>query len=280
MKVGFIGLGTMGAPMARNVQKKGHALVVFDVNRASVDALVASGATAAASPKDVAAASDIVITMLPDAPDVERAALGHDGIVHGIRPGAIYVDMSTIDPGTTRKVGAAIHAKGAAMIDSPVGKTADAAVAGTSTLMIGGDPGVVARARPVLECMATDLFLCGPLGAGQTMKLINNLLAAAIGEASVEALVAGTKAGLTLDLMMSVLRTTMAWNQHLAVSMPKRVARRAPGLFGSPSRTSNTSSMRPNSPRVLSCSVACPHLRHSLPSASRFFTMVTCTAKS
>jgi 3-hydroxyisobutyrate dehydrogenase-like beta-hydroxyacid dehydrogenase len=204
------------------VQKKGHTLTVHDVNRSAVDGFVASGATAAATPRDVAAASEIVITMLPDAPDVERAALGHDGIVHGIRPGAIYVDMSTIDPGTTRKVGAAIHAKGAAMIDSPVGKTADAAVAGTSTLMIGGDPGVVARARPVLECMATDLFLCGPLGAGQTMKLINNLLAAAIGEASVEALVAGTKAGLTLDLMMSVLRTTMAWNQHLAVSMPKR----------------------------------------------------------
>ena len=90
MKVGFIGLGTMGAPMARNVQKKGHALVVFDVNRASVDALVASGATAAASPREVAAASDLVITMLPDAPDVERAALGHDGVV----PGSIVL-MST-----------------------------------------------------------------------------------------------------------------------------------------------------------------------------------------
>ena len=222
MKVGFIGLGTMGAPMARNVQNKGHTLTVFDVNRASVDAMVASGAAAASSPKDVAAASEIVITMLPDAPDVERAALGHDGIVHGIKPGTIYVDMSTIDPGTTRRVAAAIQAKGASMIDSPVGKTADAAVAGTSTLMIGGDAAVIARARPVLECMATDLFHCGALGTGQTMKLLNNLLAAAIGEASVEALVAGTKAGLTLDLMMSVLRTTMAWNQHLAVSMPKR----------------------------------------------------------
>jgi len=222
VKVGFIGLGTMGGPMARNVQKKGHALAVFDVNRASVDALAASGAVAAASPKDVAAASEIVITMLPDAPDVERVALGADGIVHGIRPGAIYVDMSTIDPGTTRKVGAAIRAKGAAMIDSPVGKTADAAAAGTSTLMIGGDADVIARVRPVLECMATDLFHCGALGAGQTMKLLNNLLAQAIGEASVEALVAGVKAGLTLDVMMSVLRTTMAWNQHLAVGMPKR----------------------------------------------------------
>ena len=222
MKVGFIGLGTMGGPMARNVQKKGHALTVFDVNRAAVDALVASGAVAAASPKDVAAASEVVITMLPDAPDVERVALGPDGIVHGIKAGAVYVDMSTIDPGTTRKVAAAIQAKGAAMIDSPVGKTADAAAAGTSTLMIGGDADVIARVRPVLECMATDLFHCGALGAGQTMKLLNNLLAQAIGEASVEALVAGVKAGLTLDVMMSVLRTTMAWNQHLAVGMPRR----------------------------------------------------------
>jgi 3-hydroxyisobutyrate dehydrogenase-like beta-hydroxyacid dehydrogenase len=195
---------------------------VYDANRAAVDALVAGGAAAGASPKDVAAASEIVITMLPDAPDVERAALGPDGIVHGIAPGAIYVDMSTIDPGTTRKVAKAIEAKGAWMIDSPVGKTADAAVAGTSTLMIGGDVAVIARARPVLECMATDIFHCGALGAGQTMKLLNNLLAQAIGEASVEALVAGTKAGLELDLMMSVLRTTMAWNQHLAVGMPKR----------------------------------------------------------
>src|SRR6187551_3449221 len=152
MKVGFIGLGTMGAPMARNVQKKGHTLTVHDVNRSAVDGFAASGATAAATPRDVAAASEIVITMLPDAPDVERAALGHDGIVHGIRPGAIYVDMSTIDPGTTRKVGAAIHAKGASMIDSPVGKTADAAVAGTLTLMVGGSADVVNRCRPLLDC--------------------------------------------------------------------------------------------------------------------------------
>src|SRR5690349_24681361 len=133
MNVGFIGLGTMGAPMARNILKKGHRLIVADVVPEAVASLAAAGATPAATPKDVAAASEIVITMLPDAPDVERVALGHDGIVHGIGPGKIYVDMSTIDPGTTRKVGAAIHAKGAAMIDSPVGKTADAAAAGTST---------------------------------------------------------------------------------------------------------------------------------------------------
>lgn len=222
MNVGFIGLGTMGAPMARNILKKGHALTVLDVNPSAVQALVAQGAASAATPREVAARSDIVITMLPDAPDVERVALGPDGVVAGLARGAIYVDMSTIDPQTTRRVGEAVEARGAAMVDSPVGKTADAAVGGTLTLMVGGDAGVIARCRPVLDCMGTDFFHCGELGAGQTMKLINNLLATAVSEASVEALVTGRKSGLTLDLMMSVLRTTMAWNNALALSLPKR----------------------------------------------------------
>lgn len=222
MIVGFIGLGTMGGPMSRNVLKKGHRLIVTDVQSAAVSALVAAGATAAATPREVAAGSEIVITMLPDAPDVERVALGPDGIVEGIVPGAVYIDMSTIDPETTRKVGIAIAHKGAAMIDCPVGKTADAAVAGTLTLMVGGPAEVIARCRPVLDCMGTDFFHCGGLGAGQTMKLINNLLATSIMEASIEALVTGAKSGLTLDTMMSVFRTTMAWNNALAISMPKR----------------------------------------------------------
>jgi 3-hydroxyisobutyrate dehydrogenase-like beta-hydroxyacid dehydrogenase len=222
MIIGFIGLGTMGAPMARNILAKGHRLIVADVQPAAVAALVSDGATAAVTPSDVAAGSEIVITMLPDAPDVERVALGAAGIVEGIGPGTVYVDMSTIDPGTTRKVGAAIAAKGAAMIDSPVGKTADAAVAGTLTLMVGGAPETVARCRSVLDCMGTDFFYCGELGAGQTMKLVNNLLATAVSEASIEALVAGVKSGLTLETMMSVLRTTMAWNNALAIALPKR----------------------------------------------------------
>jgi 4-hydroxybutyrate dehydrogenase / sulfolactaldehyde 3-reductase len=222
MNVGFIGLGTMGGPMARNILRKGHTLFVADVLPAPVSALVAAGATSAATAREVAAVSDIVITMLPDAPDVERVALGPDGVEHGIRAGAVYIDMSTIDPETTRRVGAAIAKKGAAMIDSPVGKTADAAVAGTLTLMVGGAAEVIARCRPVLDCMGTDFFHCGELGAGQTMKLTNNLLATAIMEASVEALVTGVKSGLTLDTMISVLKTTMAWNNALAISMPKR----------------------------------------------------------
>ncbi|HVO87839.1 MAG TPA: NAD(P)-dependent oxidoreductase [Casimicrobiaceae bacterium] len=222
MNVGFIGLGTMGRPMARNVLAKGHRLTVADIAPGAVEELVGAGARAAATPREVAAASDIVITMLPDAPDVERVALGRDGIVEGLRAGTIYADMSTIDPATTRRIGEAVARKGAAMIDAPVGKTADAAVAGTLTLMVGGAEDVVARARPVLDCMGTDFFHCGALGAGQTMKLINNLLATAVSEASIEALVAGTKAGLALDTMTSVLRTTMAWNNALAIALPKR----------------------------------------------------------
>ena len=222
MNVGFIGLGTMGAPMARNLLRNGHRLVVADVQPAAVSELTAAGATAAATPREVAGASDIVITMLPDAPDVLRVALGDDGVVAGIRRDSVYIDMSTIDPQTTRTVGAAIAAKGAAMIDSPVGKTADAAVAGTLTLMVGGEADVVARCRPLLDCMGTDFFHCGELGAGQTMKLINNLLATAVSEASIEALVTGVKAGLSIDTMMSVLGTTMAWNNALAIALPKR----------------------------------------------------------
>lgn len=222
MIAGFIGLGTMGAPMARNILKKGHALVVFDVAPAPVAALVAAGAQAAASPREVAERADVVITMLPDAPDVERVAGGPDGVLAGLAPGKVWIDMSTIDPATTRRVGELARARGAEMIDSPVGKTADAAVAGTLTLMVGGPAEVVARCRPLLDSMGTDFFHCGELGAGQAMKLINNLLAQTLGAASTEALVTGVKAGLTLDTMMSVLRTTVAWNNQLAVQMPKK----------------------------------------------------------
>ena len=220
--VGFIGLGTMGGPMARNLLKKGHRLTVHDVNPKAVAALVEAGAAAAPSAKAVAAASEVVITMLPDAPDVERTALGPEGILAGLRAGSVYVDMSSIDPDTSRRVGRAVREKGSDMVDCPVGKTADHAVTGTLTLMVGGDAKTIARVRPLLDCMGTDFFHCGELGAGQTMKLLNNLLAQALGAASTEALVAGVKAGLTLDTMLSVLRTTMAWNNQLAIAMPAR----------------------------------------------------------
>ena len=152
--VGFIGLGTMGAPMARNVMKGGHSLTVFDVNRAACDALAAAGAKVAATPKEVAAASDVVITMVPDAPDVEKVALGPDGILAGHAPRLRlhrHEHHRSRDHATRRQ---GFADAGVEMIDSPVGKTVEHAIAGTSTLMIGGDAAVIDRVRPVLDAWA------------------------------------------------------------------------------------------------------------------------------
>jgi 3-hydroxyisobutyrate dehydrogenase-like beta-hydroxyacid dehydrogenase len=220
--VGFIGLGMMGQPMARNIQKHGHPMVVFDVVEAALLPLVEGGARAASSPREVAASCDVVITMLPDAPDVEQAALGPDGIIEGLGPDAVYVDMSTIDPGTTRRIGAAFAARGLRSMDCPVGRTQDHAVAGTLLLMAGGEPAVIERARPVLMCMGESLVVCGGLGCGQAMKLTNNCLAASILAANCEALVTGIKAGLSLDLMREVIAGTMAANAGLSTSLPKK----------------------------------------------------------
>jgi 3-hydroxyisobutyrate dehydrogenase-like beta-hydroxyacid dehydrogenase len=220
--VGFIGLGTMGRSMARNVRKHGHPMVVFDVIEAAMAPLVEAGARAAGSPSEVAAASDVVVTMLPDAPDVERTALGPDGIIEGLRPGAVYVDMSTIDPDTTRRIGKSFSERGLRMMDCPVGRTQDHAVAGTLLLMAGGEAATIEQARPVLMRMGEALFHCGELGCGQAMKLTNNCLAAAILAATCEALVTGVRAGLSLDLMREVIAGTMAANAALSTSLPKK----------------------------------------------------------
>jgi 3-hydroxyisobutyrate dehydrogenase-like beta-hydroxyacid dehydrogenase len=207
--------------MAHNLLKRGYAVTVWAGSHAAAQ-LVAAGAQTAPSPMAIAAASDGVITMLPEPAHVEAIATGPEGIAAGICREGVYIDMSTIDPGTTRRVGAVIAERGAHMIDCPVGKTADHAVKGTLTLMAGGPAEVVARVRPVLAAMGTDFFHCGPLGSGVTVKLINNLLAASIHTANVEALVAGVAAGLEPDLMLKVFRTTMAWNTSLETGMPRR----------------------------------------------------------
>jgi 3-hydroxyisobutyrate dehydrogenase-like beta-hydroxyacid dehydrogenase len=225
IKVGFIGLGTMGGPMACNIVSKGNDLRVFDIAPAAVAKLVARGAIAAATPRDVAASSDVVVTMLPDAPEVETVAAGPDGILAGLRPGSVWIEMSTIDPGTSRRLGARVRAQGSDMVDSPVGKTAEHAVSGTLTLMVGGEKATITRVRPVLDCMGTDFFHCGDLGAGHAMKCLNNLLATTLVAVNAEILVAGAKAGLTLDVMTAVMQKTMAWNNQLAIAYPARPLR-------------------------------------------------------
>ena len=222
MKVGFIGLGVMGGPMALNVLKGGHELTVYDRSAEAVARLVQAGAKAAASPKEVGAASEIVVTMLPEPQHVEQVALGADGIAAGMKKGGMVIDMSTIDPVTSQRVGRALKELGMALVDSPVGKTSEHAATGTLTLMVGGEPADIERAMPVLKCMGTDTYLCGGPGMGHAMKITNNVLATTIMVATTEALALGVKAGLKLELMMEVMKTTMAFNHQLYVAMPKK----------------------------------------------------------
>ena len=222
MKVGFIGLGVMGGPMALNILKGGHELTVFDLSREAVERLMRAGAKAAGSPREVGAASEVVVTMLPEPQHVEEVVLGADGVAAGLQPNGVVIDMSTIDPQTSQKVGAELRRRGFDMVDSPVGKTSEHAATGTLTLMVGGEPDVIERVKPVLDCMGNETYLCGGPGMGHAMKITNNLLATTIMAANTEALAIGVKSGLTIDLMIEVMKTTMAWNNQLAVAMPKK----------------------------------------------------------
>ena len=222
MKVGFIGLGVMGGPMALNVLKGGHELTVYDRSPEAIARLVQAGARAVATPKEVGAASEIVVTMLPEPQHVEQVVLGADGVAEGLRAGGLVIEMSTIDPQTSRRVGDALRARGMELVDSPVGKTSEHAATGTLTLMVGGNKEAIEQAMPVLKCMGTDTFFCGGPGTGHAMKITNNLLATTIMMANTEALAIGIKSGLTLELMQEVMRTTMAWNQQFSVAMPKK----------------------------------------------------------
>lgn len=220
--VGFIGLGVMGAPMALNILKGGHTLSVFDLNQDAVARLVKAGAKACSSSREVGAASDIVVTMLPEPKHVEAAILGKDGVAEGLPKGGIVIEMSTIDPQTSKAIGDELRARGMNLVDSPVGKTSEHAVSGTLTLMIGGEPEAIAKVEPVLDCMGNEKYYCGGPGMGHAMKITNNVLATTIMVANTEALALGLKCGLTLELMQSVMKNTMAWNSQFSTAMPKK----------------------------------------------------------
>lgn len=215
MTVGFIGVGTIGAPMARNILKGGHPLIVLDTNPQAVEALARAGASVGTSAAAVAAASDLTITMLPDSPDVEAVATGPEGIAAGIRPGTIYMDMSTIDPATTRRVGAAIRARGARMLDAPVARAVEDAERGTLAIMVGGEPDDVAAVRPVLDKLGNFIVHAGPLGNGAALKLVNNYLSAGILALHAEALSFGIKTGLSLETIVALVGNTGAASAQL-----------------------------------------------------------------
>jgi 3-hydroxyisobutyrate dehydrogenase len=177
MKIGFIGTGTMGQPMLSNLLKKGHSIVAYDVVDAMLEGAVKRGATRAGSAADAAKQSELVITMLPSSSHIETAYLGAGGILEGTAAGRLCVDMSTVDPGASRRVAEAAKKRGVRFIDAPVSGGVPRAEDGTLAIMVGGEPRDFEEARPVLACLGANIIHVGPVGSGEVAKICNNLIA-------------------------------------------------------------------------------------------------------
>ncbi len=204
-KIGFIGLGIMGKPMSKNLIKAGHELTVYDVVEAPVRELQSLGAKTARSSKEVAANTDLIISMLPDSPDVEKAAFGPGGIFEGIRSGSTYIDMSTISPVTTKKLAEEAKARGVRILDAPVSGGESGAIEATLTIMVGGAKPVFDDCLPIFQAMGKNIVHCGQIGSGQVVKACNQILVAGVLESASEALVLGAKAGVDPEIVLKVI---------------------------------------------------------------------------
>jgi len=208
MHIAFIGLGNMGAPMARNLLKAGHALTVFDLNAATVASLRADGAAAADSARKAVAEADFVITMLPAAAHVRTAYLGEEGVLAGVRRGVPLVDSSTIDPATVRELAAAAAAHGNALADAPVSGGTGGAQAGTLTFMVGATPALFEQVKPVLADMGRNLVHCGDTGTGQVAKICNNLILGISMIGVSEAMALGVRLGIDASVLAGIVNTS------------------------------------------------------------------------
>jgi 2-hydroxy-3-oxopropionate reductase len=204
-KIGFIGLGTMGKPMAQNLLKAGYTLVVHDSNPGPVGELASAGADTAASAKEVAEKSDVIITMLPDSPDVEAVVFGGKGVLEGIRRDTLFIDMSTIAPATARKVHAAMKLKGVEALDAPVSGGQVGAQQATLSIMVGGWEAAFQRALPVFKAMGKNIVYIGPPGAGQVTKACNQVVVAQTIQAVAEALTLAKKCGVDVAKVRDAL---------------------------------------------------------------------------
>ncbi len=225
MRVGFIGLGIMGRPMARHLIDAGHQLTVWNRSRPGIEALVAAGAAEGASPADVASKSEVVITMVGDSPDVEEVALGAQGIAAGATAGLVHIDMSTISPEVTRRIAAEYAKAGIEMLDAPVSGGEAGAINATLSIMVGGKPEVFERCKPLFEAMGRSITYCGPSGAGQTVKLCNQVLVSVTNMAVCEALVLAAKAGVSPSTMVEAVSGGAAASWQLLNLGPKMIAR-------------------------------------------------------
>jgi 2-hydroxy-3-oxopropionate reductase len=219
MTIGFIGLGIMGRPMAKNLIKAGHKLVVYD-KFAKFDDLVALGAEGAASNKEVAAKSELIITMLPNSPHVKEAILGKDGVIEGIKAGAVVVDMSSIAPQASQEVAAALKERGIAFVDAPVSGGEPKAIDGTLAIMVGGDKATFDKVKPVLEKLGSSVTLCGDIGAGNVTKLANQIIVALNIAAVGEAFTLATKAGVEPQSVFDAIKGGLAGSTVMNAKVP------------------------------------------------------------
>lgn len=222
-KIGFIGLGTMGRPMAKNLLTAGYDLVVHDLNRDAVAELMREGAHEAFSAKEIAEKTELIITMLPDSPDVMVVALGPEGLVDGVHTGQTYVDMSSIAPSVAVEVAETLGERGVDCLDAPVSGGDVGAIEGTLSIMVGGDEATFERMKPVFEALGKTITLCGGNGAGQTVKACNQIQVALNFVGMAEALVLGKKAGVDPAIIVKVLSGGYAQTRVMDVRGPRIV---------------------------------------------------------
>jgi len=225
-RIGCIGLGLMGKPMARNLLRAGFQVTVYNRSRPAMDELVLEGAVAADSPAQVAQQSDIVITMLPDTPDVESVILGEQGILAGAHEGLLVIDMSTISPLGTVQLAAKLEQHGVHMLDAPVSGGDVGAREGTLSIMVGGSEADFERARPVFSVLGKTITYCGQHGAGQTVKACNQVVVALIIAAVSEGLVLGSKVGVQPEILLQVLSGGLAQNRVMDLRGPTMIKHR------------------------------------------------------
>jgi 3-hydroxyisobutyrate dehydrogenase len=221
--VGFIGLGIMGQPMARNLLKAGFGLVVYTRTRRKAEGLLAEGARWADSPAAVARQAPMVITMVADSPDVEQVVLGPQGIIEGVRPGGMVIDMSTVSPRVERAIAQQLATRGVAYMDAPVSGGSWGAIQGTLAIMVGGEEDAFRRVLPIFEAMGKSITYMGPSGAGQVTKLMNQILVAVTLSGVAEALVFGAKAGADLPKTIEAVKGGAAGSWQLANLGPRIV---------------------------------------------------------
>jgi 2-hydroxy-3-oxopropionate reductase len=223
-KVGFIGLGIMGKPMAKNLLKAGYELVVCDIRPEPVEEVAQAGANIGKSPKDVAARSEVIITMLPNSPEVKEVALGKEGVIEGIRPGSIFVDMSSIAPLVSQEISASFAKKDVPMLDAPVSGGEPKAIEGTLAIMVGGSQQAFDEVKDILSVMGASVTRVGEIGSGNVTKLANQIIVALNIAALSEAMVLATKAGVDPEKVFQAIRAGLAGSTVMDAKMPMMLA--------------------------------------------------------